>query len=314
MNNLRIIAGAVFAYTIHNNFFVPKSKVMKLEIISRYPSGGAHATPLLFIHGAWHAAWCWDVHFLDYFAQQGYTAHALSLRGHGNSEGRGSLRWMRIADYVEDVAQAVLQLPAPPVLIGHSMGGFIVQKYLEEHVAPAVVLLASVPPAGVLATTLRAALRHPLIFAKANLTFSLAPLMATPALAREFLFSKGLPDNEILSYWKRLQDESYLAWLDMLAFNLPKPGEGTSPMLVLGGMNDINLKPGQIKATARAYTARYEMIEGVAHDMMLDTQWQAVAERILAWLKEHELPAEISEQAPLSPIAMMNATEINKTN
>jgi len=265
---------------------------MKLEIISRYPSGKAHATPLLFVHGAWHAAWCWDVHFLDYFAQHGYAAHALSLRGHGGSEGRDNLRWTRIADYVEDVAQAALQLPSPPVLIGHSMGGFIVQKYLEDHSAPAAVLLASVPPEGALAILLRTARLHPLLFATANLTFSLLPLMATPRLAREFLFSKDLPDDEAQSYWKRLQDESYLAWLDMLAFDLPKPGKAKPPLLVLGGTNDINLKPREIKATARAYTARYEMIEDVAHDMMLDTRWQAVAERIHIWLKENMLLTE----------------------
>jgi pimeloyl-ACP methyl ester carboxylesterase len=268
---------------------------MKLELISRYPSGNAHATPLLFLHGAWHGAWCWDVHFLDYFAQQGYAAHAVSLRGHGNSEGHNNLRWLRIADYVEDLAQTVLQLPGTPILIGHSMGGFIVQKYLEQHTADAVVLLASVPPEGVLATTLQAARMHPLIFAKVNLTFSLAPLMATPALAHEFLFSLDMPDDEVLSYWKQMQDESLLAWLDMLAFNLPKPCRTTSPMLVLGGTNDISLKPGQIKATARAYSAHYEMVDGVAHDMMLDTRWQDVAQRIHRWLIDIELPAVASK-------------------
>ena len=40
-------------------------------------------------------------------------------------------------------------------LIGHSMGGLVVQKYLERHAAPLGILLASVPPTGVLATTLR---------------------------------------------------------------------------------------------------------------------------------------------------------------
>lgn len=265
---------------------------MKLEIISKYPSGKAHATPLLFVHGAWHAAWCWDVHFLDYFAQHGYAAHALSLRGHGGSEGRDSLRWTRIADYVADLVQVVATLPAPPVLIGHSMGGFIVQKYLEAHTAPAVVLLASVPPEGVFATTLKAARMHPLIFTKSNLSMSLAPLMATPSLAREFLFSRDLPDAELMSYWKRLQDESYLAWLDMLAFDLPQTGKATPPMFVLGGTNDISLKPSQIKATARAYTARFEMIEGIAHDMMLDTRWQVVAAQIENWLTENVLPSE----------------------
>jgi len=68
---------------------------------------------------------------------------------------------MRIADYVEDVAQVVGQLPEVPVIVGHSMGGLVVQKYLEKYIAPAAVLLASVPVKGVLRTTLRIALRHP---------------------------------------------------------------------------------------------------------------------------------------------------------
>ncbi len=66
---------------------------MSIELLSRSPSSPSHPTPLLFIHGAWHGAWCWAEHFLDYFAAHGYAAHALSLRGHGNSPGRERLRW-----------------------------------------------------------------------------------------------------------------------------------------------------------------------------------------------------------------------------
>lgn len=60
---------------------------MQLEIISRKPASSARPTPLLFVHGAWHAAWCWAEYFLDYFAAHGYESSALSLRGHGGSEG-----------------------------------------------------------------------------------------------------------------------------------------------------------------------------------------------------------------------------------
>lgn len=56
---------------------------MNPELISKTPTLPAHATPLLFIHGAFHGAWCWDEHFLDYFAQHGFSAYSLSLRGHG---------------------------------------------------------------------------------------------------------------------------------------------------------------------------------------------------------------------------------------
>ena len=42
-----------------------------------------------------------------------------------------------IADYVDDVAAVIDWLGEKPVLIGHSMGGFIIQKYLERHTVPA---------------------------------------------------------------------------------------------------------------------------------------------------------------------------------
>lgn len=262
---------------------------MKLEIISKYPVDSLHSTPLLFVHGAWHAAWCWDVHFLDYFAQHGFTAHAVSLRGHGNSEGHGNLRWTRIADYVEDVARTARQLPSPPIVIGHSMGGLVVLKYLEDGLAPAAVLLASVPPAGALATALRTAKRHPVVFAKVILTFSLYPLVATPQLVREAFFSDGLADEQVQAYAKRLQDESYLGFLDMLVFNLPKPGRVKTPVLVLGGARDNTFSPGEVESTARAYKTQPEIFADMAHDMMLEPGWQTVAERILIWLKERGL-------------------------
>jgi len=262
---------------------------MKLEIISKCPVESQHPTNLLFIHGALHGAWCWDVHFLEYFTQHGFTAHAVNLRGHGNSEGRERLRWTRIADYVEDVANAVQQLPSPPILIGHSMGGFIIQKYLEDHDSPGAVLLSSPSPAGLVQATLRNARRHPLAFARVNLTLSLFPLVATPRLAREAFFSDDLAEEQLVEYWNQMQDDSFMAFLDMVALDLPKPAKVKTPLLVLGVARDNMLKPSEIEATARAYNTQSEMIADVAHNSMLEPRWQTVAERILVWLKEQKL-------------------------
>ncbi len=60
---------------------------MHLEVITRTPNGGARPTPPLFVHGAYGGAWEWDEHFLPYFAERGWEAHALSLRGHAGSDG-----------------------------------------------------------------------------------------------------------------------------------------------------------------------------------------------------------------------------------
>ena len=278
---------------------------MKLEIISKYPVENQHPTPLLFIHGTLHTAACWEVHFLDYFAQHGYTAHAVNLRGHGKSEGREKLRWTRIADFVEDVANTVRQLPSSPVLIGHSMGGFIIQKYLENNNAPAAVLLSSPSPAGLFPTAIRTARRQPWVFAKVNLTLSLKPFIATPQLVGEAFFSNDLPEEELVEYWKQTQDDSFMAFLDMVFLDLPKPEKVKTPLLILGVARDNMIGPRDVEATARAYNTQAEIIPGVAHNSMLDPHWQSVAERILAWLNERQVvdsSAQVTEFVGAQPI------------
>jgi len=275
---------------------------MKLEVISKYPDLNQHPTPLLFIHGTLHTAACWEVHFLDYFGQHGYAAHALNLRGHGNSEGREKLRWTRIADFVEDVENAVQQLPNPPILIGHSMGGFIIQKYLEKHDAPAAVLLSSPSPSGLLPTAIRTARRQPWAFTKVNLTLSLKPLIATPQLVGEAFFSRDLPNHLLREYWRQTQDDSYRAFLDMVVLDLPKPERVKTQLLVLGAGRDNMIAPKEIEQTARAYHAHVEIIPGVAHNSMLELGWQNVAERILVWLNEREVENTSAKTIELADI------------
>jgi alpha-beta hydrolase superfamily lysophospholipase len=263
---------------------------MKLEVITREPETDARPTPVLFVHGMFHGAWCWEEHFLPYFAQRGYAAHALSLRGHVGSEGRERLRWTSLADYVSDLEQVVNQLSGPPVLVGHSMGGMIIQKYLQSHQSPAAVLLASVSPKGLLPATLRAFRLHPLIFIKANLTLSTYPVIGAPERCRELFFSPDIPEGNLATYFARVQDESYRAYLEMILLGLCPPGPITdTPLLVLGAANDAAISRSEVEATARRHNTQAEFFPNMAHDMMLEASWQPVADRILGWLSEQGL-------------------------
>jgi len=256
-----------------------------LELIQKGSSSASHPVPLLFVHGAWHGAWCWDEHFLDFFAERGYCCYAPSLRGHGASTGRERLRRAGIQDYVRDIAQKAAELPTQPVLVGHSMGGFVVQKYLESHTAAGAVLVAAVPPSGVLRITLNIARRHPVQFAKANALLKLAPVVATPELVRELFFSAATPDDQVNAYHLRVQDESYRAFLDMLFLNLVKTKHvNRVPMLVLGAERDTIVSQRETRRTASIYGAEAEIFSDMGHDMMLEPGWQAVAERIAGWL------------------------------
>ncbi|XP_017249151.2 uncharacterized protein LOC108220027 [Daucus carota subsp. sativus] len=120
--------------------------------------------PLVFIHGSFHAAWCWAEHWLPFFSTHGYDCYALSLLGQGESDEpsgpvAGSLETHagNVADFIRK------ETKFPPVLLGHSFGGLIVQYYIANTQSRQLtgteimslhpnlhgaVLLCSVPPSG----------------------------------------------------------------------------------------------------------------------------------------------------------------------
>jgi alpha-beta hydrolase superfamily lysophospholipase len=170
------------------------------------------------------------------------------------------------------------------------MGGFILQKYLEKNQVSAAILLSTMPVFGVIKTTLSFALRHPLLFFKINLTFNLYPVICTPKLTRDTLFSKDISEDKLNKYFSKLIDESYLGFLDMLALDLPKPKNvNLKNMLVIGSKNDALVSEKDYKKTAKAYNASCKVFPDIAHDMMLEEKWQIVADYILKWLKDKKL-------------------------
>jgi alpha-beta hydrolase superfamily lysophospholipase len=88
--------------------------------------------PILFVHGLYHGGWCYEEHFVPWFRSRGYEAAAVTLRHHDQHHAPG-LRVTSLMDYVADVVAAAARMSSPPVVIGHSMGGFVAQKYLEGH-------------------------------------------------------------------------------------------------------------------------------------------------------------------------------------
>lgn len=122
----------------------------KLEVISAGPRWGYKGAPIVFVHGAFGAAWMWDEHFLSYFARTGRRVYALSLRGHGRSDGRNDLNTTSFSDYIDDVKHVLARVGAPPILVGHSLGGLIVQRLIGHVPMSGIILMASAPPEGTL--------------------------------------------------------------------------------------------------------------------------------------------------------------------
>ena len=258
---------------------------MKLEIVSREPQVLKFEAPLLFVHGSCHAAWCYEENFLPYFAEKGFSSYAVSLRGHGASEGNEKLNWASIADYVEDVFKTVQKLSKTPVLIGHSLGGLVVQKFLEKHEARAAILLAPSPSNGMFRSGSRLFFQHPLLFAKVFLRQDFQIVYGTPELVKKNLFSVDADEEKIAEFTKRLGKESFRAAIEMI-YNLPNPKLVKTPILVLGGENDAVVQRRDIKKTAVTFNGDYKIFPDTAHDLMLERKWKEVADFMIDWLEK----------------------------
>ncbi len=262
---------------------------MKLEIFHCAPPGPASPhPPILFVHGAYCGAWIWRERFMPYFAEKGYASHAVSLRGHGGSE--GALPFASLADYVADVAAAVAEIGAAPVMIGHSMGGLVVQHFLGGYAAAAAVLLSAVPPSGLGSSMMHLSMNAPEVLWQLGLLQNLGPAAVSPEIVHRGFFAAETPPEAVDHFLPKMQAESRRVSAELLCPNQPKPPLGAPPMLVLGGDADVFLPGAAFRETATFFQAELQMLKGAPHGLMLDELWwQPTADTILAWLDGRKL-------------------------
>ncbi|CAM9650228.1 unnamed protein product, partial [Phaeothamnion confervicola] len=204
---------------------IPLSTGVAMETLAQAPSSRSEKRskalpPLLFVHGSYHAAWCWAEHWMPFFAGKGYETYSISLRGTSGtplpaSEGRQ--RGIKVSEHVADLRGFISRAlqGRPPVLVCHSFGGLVGLKLLEETLAEVaaasngggngnggaagvagnvagIVLLCSVPPSGNGPMTGRFIREKPLAAIKIVLGFVFKLAATWPWLARDLFFSKSL--------------------------------------------------------------------------------------------------------------------------
>jgi len=256
-----------------------------LEVRSQRPARSNGKPPLLFVHGGYCDAWCWDRYFLPWFAAQGYAAHALSLRGHGASGGRETLFVAGIEDYAADVERVAATLPLAPVLIGHSMGASVVEHLLVNRSVRAAALLAPVPPAGLgpIAGRLLALQPEYLV----HLHRLDAPHLAGDVLAalRPLYFSDDVAPDVLAEAMFHITAESPRAILDLtLRWHSSRAGVEITPF-VLAAAGDRVSTVADARATAELYGTEAMVVPRLAHMMMLERRWETAAKLLLQWLE-----------------------------
>jgi non-heme chloroperoxidase len=140
------------------------------------------------------------------------------------------------------------------VLIGHSMGGMVLQKYLEKHRRRRGADVVGAAP-GAARLGLRAGLLQAHLLGDLNRIMGGGqPQMET---LRDAMFHETIELERLQRYYHLCQPESHRAIWDMSLFDLPMVSRmQLPPMLVLGAEHDVLIPPDQVRMTARATVSR----------------------------------------------------------
>jgi pimeloyl-ACP methyl ester carboxylesterase len=146
---------------------------IQAQIISCAPSKKTNKPPLLWLHGSFHGAWCWQEKFIPYFVERGFPCIAMSWRGTGGTPAGEGVKKVKILEHCADLQGLVDSIPSilgreyvaqKPILVSHSMGGIYVMKFLEEawkqgkkprDMFAGIASFCSTPPSGNGKSTMR---------------------------------------------------------------------------------------------------------------------------------------------------------------
>jgi len=255
-----------------------------------------HPETILFITGAFVSETCWDA-WQAYFRTNGYRtlapcwphkdAPAEVLRGRHPDPEIASLRLKGLTEYFAGIAAS---LPEKPILIGHSIGGLIVQLLLQRGLGAAGVAIHSVPPLGVMTfkfSFLRSGWGPLGLFTSPDKSF----LMSFPQW--QYAFTNGMDcDAQKEAYYQYLIPESKRLVRDSVTtaaridFSLPH-----APLLLISGSDDHFIPDSLNESNYKKYRHKdsvtdYAAFRGRNHFVLGQPTWKEEADHILHWIEK----------------------------
>jgi alpha-beta hydrolase superfamily lysophospholipase len=253
----------------------------------------------MLIHGAWLSSRSWE-NFADYFQKRGFAVSTPEWpRKQGDVEELRAqaegLKGLGIKEIVDHYEEQIRTLAEPPVLIGHSFGGLIVELLLDRGLGRGGVALSPAPPKGILVlpfSSLKAA----------------APALAHPSkwhgivelTLEEFTYgfvNTFSPEDAAAAYERYAVPETGQIFYEagFANFHLNPPTEvhfknaERAPLLIVGAEKDntvpASLSQKQYEKYERSPAqTEYLEFEGRPHLLMAAEGWEEVAAAIDSWL------------------------------
>lgn len=250
---------------------------------------------VLFIHAAWLTPKSWD-NFSSFFKAKGYDVSAPPWPGkEGSVEEQNKhpsplLETLGIGEIVEHYENIIRNEKEQPILIGHSVGGLIVQILLDRGWGSAGVVIASSPPEGVFSN-------YPSTMRSLHLLTPWRRILRWPFANFRYGFVHTLPlDEQLAVYREQIVPESarifwqlaFRAFHNQAAVNFNN--KARAPLLLIAGSEDRMVLPREVRTNFRRYAdgARTDFQEFAArtHWIIGQPGWEEVAAYAEAWIAQ----------------------------
>jgi pimeloyl-ACP methyl ester carboxylesterase len=244
------------------------------------------ATAVVFIHGLWRTHRDFDP-WLRVFSGCGFDSYAFSRQGRlGLPPARAN--GLTFEASVEDSETILDALGGTPVLVGHGMGGLLVQKLAEAGRARAAVLLAPASPEGAQASPPAAAL--PVLLTLLPKLVRGRPIGFSYRQARRILLN-GVPEDARRRAYEGTVPDSGLATRQVQAGVPVDATRVTAPVLCVAGTEDRLVPLQGVRKVAAKYRADLREYLGRGHLLIAEPGWDTIASDVLSWLAERGVAA-----------------------
>ncbi|HKB91055.1 MAG TPA: alpha/beta hydrolase [Opitutaceae bacterium] len=250
------------------------------------------SSSILFVHGMFLNPKSWE-HWVPFFEDRDFLCGAPAWPFHEGEPGElrrdipAGLGRLSLATVVERYAEIVSAEAEPPILIGHSMGGLIVQLLIARGLGSAGVCISSVAPNAMLSFDWSffknsVSIMNPL---KGN-----DPYIMTEEGFRESFCNTMTEDEAARAYARYAVHESRNVMRDSVgkagSLDLDKPHR---PLLFLAGDQDQIIPSSLNKKNAEAYTdssgiADFVEFKGRGHFIYGQPGWEEIAADINGWV------------------------------
>lgn len=248
------------------------------------------ANSVVLVHGSWSRGGQF-AQARNAFEERGYTVYTPTLRHHELPlrEGASKISTLSVRDYTADLVEFVDALPSAPLLVGHSLGGLLVQLVAARTRTAGVVAACptSPGPSGLNPTTLRIGLGQlrPRAWAKPVYPPSWKLFRDGIAHTQSEEMVREVYDDLVCESGRILNFELAMPWLDRARSAQISVGELSCPVLVLGAEYD-RIVPTRIgrRTAARYRNGTYAEIARSDHMVFSGDNLAATMGQIDRWV------------------------------